>query len=464
MNGQSELKYYVISDFSQKYEDINKKIIFITKLYFNTMKNNSYLLSQIEIKLNEYNVKGEVKIKQLLERQQSLIKELIKIINNIIFESRNSQISKKLEEQLQLDCFPLKQKNIITTTNNCHIFSQPHYILDKPKHLKKNVKEKRINLNENLKSISTNETIKNNKTKSVDDKNVKKIIKQKKAKKVVALNVIAPKNGNEFNGALSFLNIKSSNQNNKKVLFGKFVNKDKSKKKTKPLKQKILKSMSSSEISYKPKVIINKNNLYLKTSNIGNNNNPSFINNNNNYTIDEEKNDNNITLINERQNSIGNSQIIDNYGMLPHILTKRKKRIKYRGGKVLLTDNNINNNKNIMRVKSAKEIPVKTELYITTNTSFYNFNQNNNNNFTPFEKNGNLSYKKRSKSSLSLLTSDNDFKEKFKSNKKIDTNDIYSVPYINNGRRITPSRFTKEVLNNSYKILNKYAQKRIKNS
>ena len=80
MNGQNNLKYYVISDISQKYDDINKKIINFTKLYFYTMKNHSYQIIQIENKLNEYNIKGEVKIKQLLENQQNIIKELIKII------------------------------------------------------------------------------------------------------------------------------------------------------------------------------------------------------------------------------------------------------------------------------------------------------------------------------------------------------------------------------------------------
>ena len=42
-------------------------------------------------------------------------------------------------------------------------------------------------------------------------------------------------------------------------------------------------------------------------------------------------------------------------------------------------------------------------------------------------------------------------------------NEICSVPYINNGKRIIPTRYTKEVLNKSYKILNKYEQKRFKN-
>ena len=46
-------------------------------------------------------------------------------------------------------------------------------------------------------------------------------------------------------------------------------------------------------------------------------------------------------------------------------------------------------------------------------------------------------------------------RENNKAIKKID-NEVYSMPYINNGKRIIPTRITKEVLNGSYKILNKY--------
>ena len=446
MNGHNDLKYYVISDITQKYVDINQKILNFTKLYFYTMKNHSYQITQIENKLNEYNIKGEVKIKQLLEKQQNIIKELIKIINNLLFENRNNQISKKLEEQIKMDSCQLKTRNLIANNSN-HIFSKPYY-----NNIKNNFKDKRLNSNENIKNVSTNETLRSNLTKSVDDKNTKKILNQKK---VVALNIIAPKNGNEFNGALSFLNIKSSNPNNKKKIFGKFLNKEKIKKNPKPLKKKFFKSMSTSEISFKPK-INNKNNIYLKTTNISNNN-PYYINNN--YTIDEDKNDNIefISFINERQNSIGSSNINENYGNLPSILTKRKKRIKYRDRKILLTEKD--NNKNMVRVKSAKEIPIKTEFYINTNSSIHNFNINN----ISFEKNGNFSFNKRSNSSLCFFNANsNELKENYKSIKKVE-NEVYSMPYINNGKIIIPTRFTKEVLNSSYKILSKYEQKRFKN-
>lgn len=61
---QNDLKYYVISDSSKKYDEINQIIIKFTNLFF-TMKNHSYQISLIENKINEYNVNGEVKVKQL---------------------------------------------------------------------------------------------------------------------------------------------------------------------------------------------------------------------------------------------------------------------------------------------------------------------------------------------------------------------------------------------------------------
>ena len=101
----NDLNSYIIFGNSIKYDDINQRIIQEAKTYYKTMKNHSYQLTQIENKLNEYNIKGEVKIKQLLENQQNIIKELIKIVNNCLKEIRNNEILKKNEEY-----FPLKQK------------------------------------------------------------------------------------------------------------------------------------------------------------------------------------------------------------------------------------------------------------------------------------------------------------------------------------------------------------------
>ena len=41
---------------------------------------------------------------------------------------------------------------------------------------------------------------------------------------------------------------------------------------------------------------------------------------------------------------------------------------------------------------------------------------------------------------------------------------IFPIPFINNGIQIIPTRYTKEVLNSSYKILNKYRGNKFKKS
>ena len=189
MLGQNDLKYYIISDNTQKYKEINNKIIKFTKLYFYTMKNHSYQITQIENKLNEYSIKDEVKIKLLLENQQNITKELIKIINDIFQENINIDI-KKNEKKIKIDYFPLKQKNIIMNTN-LHIIAQPNNFITKSNYLKNNIKENIINTNDNQKDKRKNEKIRYNLTKSVDDKiNTKKLSNQKK---IIALNVLAPK-------------------------------------------------------------------------------------------------------------------------------------------------------------------------------------------------------------------------------------------------------------------------------
>ena len=489
MIGPNDLKYYVISDSSQKYDEINQVIIKFTKLYFFTMKNHSYQISQIENKINEYNVNGEVKIKQLLENQQNIIKELIKIINNFLLEKKNNEVVKKLEDQMKMDKFdkiekkdinennlPLKIKNIITN-NNVHCFVPSHYSLVKScynKNNPNNIKE-RININnsiENAKNPSTNETIRSNLTKSTDDRiNKKKVINQKK---IIPLNVIAPKSGVEFNGALSFLNIKSSKQKGKKKIFRKFLNKDMShtgNNTTKPAKKKLFKSMSTSEVtsSNKPNTI-NKNSLSLKINNINNNANnhynPHYYNMNNNYTIDEEKNDDDIEkipsikqTINERLISISSYNANDNYGNLPPIFTKRKKRIKYRsssGGRVLSTEKEIK--RSMVRVRSAKEIPLKTDFFLHTNSSFPHYTLTN---YSTYKID--FPFNRRSNSTINFFTGNNFRIRENKSLKKFE-NEIFSAPYINNGKRIIPTKVTKGVLNSSYKILNKYEQKRFRNN
>ena len=93
MLNDKELKNYLIIDNEKKYNEINQKIMQVTKTYFKTIKNHSFEITQIENKLNEYNLKSSIKIKQLLQNQQILIKELISFINKIITHKTSPEIN-----------------------------------------------------------------------------------------------------------------------------------------------------------------------------------------------------------------------------------------------------------------------------------------------------------------------------------------------------------------------------------
>jgi hypothetical protein len=110
----NELKSFVISDTSQKYEEINKKIIKFSKIYFTLSKNNPSQLNKNQ------NINNEINIKQLLDNQHNIIKELVKIINDILIEKINSEVVKKLEGQsFDISDEPLEQKS--NTTNICSV-------------------------------------------------------------------------------------------------------------------------------------------------------------------------------------------------------------------------------------------------------------------------------------------------------------------------------------------------------
>ena len=446
MNVQNDSNYSVISDPSSKYRAINKRIIDYNKLYFLTMKNHCYQLAQIQSKINEYNVNGEVKIKQLLEKQNYLIKELINIINSILSERRIRQISKKIEDPIEKDSFRFSQEKI-KTPNIRDAFFRPYYILEKLNNQKAHLKEKRANSNEGKKKISENEPLKKKLSKSVEYKNRNKILYQSN---LSALGVITPTNQVEFKGDLSNINLKSSNNNIKKK-YGKFINKQKVKIDPKPFRHSFCNSIGTSKISSKSKIISHKKNCFLKTHNISNNFS-SCLDYRNNYANDEDKHDNTISLISDRQHYANCYNIFESYGIMPNVLSTSKNRIMYKKGKIAQNDNNNNS----IIINTARQKPIKTEFYITIKPRCSKCSANNNSNSS--ENKSFISCVKRSNSELCFL---NVNKDSHTTITKID-NSIYGVPYINNGKRINPSRYTKEALNNSYKIVNKYEKKNSK--
>ena len=418
----NELKYFVISDTTQKYEEINKKIITISKIYFYITQKYSYQLNQIEYKINNNN-DNDINIKQLLDNQHNIIKELVKIINNILIEKINNEVIHKLEgQQFDISNEPIKQKN------KSRNISQPIYIQN---NISEKVYMQNKKSNKNIKNNGVKKGIKNNFNKSVDENLIaKKLLNQKK---IIPLNIITPKTGIEFNGALSFL---KNNKNNKVNNY-------------KPYKQISKEKIEKSPINLVSKSS-NKQEILNQNSLKNNNNNISFFMNNN-YTIDEEKNDN-YSRNNDRQYIVMTNNNLDEE--LPEVLNRRKQKIKYRNGYIYSSD------RDIFRNKSLNYIPSKSEHYLNTNSSFLNFTLSNST-----ERYTDFSSKKRSNTSLNFFKSNlinilsKDNKYVIKSNKS----KVYSIPYINNGKIITPTKYTKDIYNNSYKKLNHYQKKLIKN-
>ena len=458
----NELKNFVISDTSQKYEEINKKIIKFSKIYFTLSKNYSSQLSKNQNDNNDLN------IKQLLDNQHYIIKELVKIINDILIEKINSEVVKKLEGQsFDISDEPLEQKS-----NTTNIGSLSNYSIDKPYYKQCNIKEKpfepinvKNNINNNIinnmnnNKNSINNIIYNNKksvkrlkknlNKSVDENLIaKKLLNQKK---IIPLNIITPRTDNEFSGALSFLNININNKvNNYKPK--KFQN------------YKIEPSSTQRIIRPNSNIDATKNNSYIRT----NNNNYNILSShymNNNYTIDEEKLDNNSGN-NERQTSITSHNNLEDENF-PEALNKRKQRIKYRMGNSLSGDKD-NRNKshlhlyNLNKIKTLNNLNSKVDYYLNTNSSFPNFSGSNSTeriiSYPNHHIRSNTTFNFFKPNFNNLLNKDN--KYTLKSSKST----LYSIPYINNGTVIKPSRFTKEIYNNSYQKITKYQKKRLHKS
>ena len=201
----NELKYLVISDTSQKYDKINKKILKFAKIYFNIMNNYSSEIISFE-KNNNFFYFGDIKLKELLENQYILIKELVRIINDILLDKINNEVLKKFEDQSS-DSFdePLLQKNNITNKKIKMLYT-PDYSNNKSKGFDRNKKEIKNEIKNNIKKNIKN-NYKNNKNNNLISQ---KLLQQKE---IIPLNIIYPKTNNEYNGTLSFFNMNTNNNN-----------------------------------------------------------------------------------------------------------------------------------------------------------------------------------------------------------------------------------------------------------
>ena len=422
----NDLNSYVIYDDTKKYDKINQIIIEEAKNYYKTMKNHSYQITQIENKLNEYNIKSHINIKELLQRQQNIIKELVNIINHLLssYITPDNNIIRNNNRNSNNSIVKNKKNKNDKNINNFKVNTHLNNSIDKSqilllKNSKLNIKKyfNNKNFNKPINSVDRNLHKRNNNTKSITNKNI------------IPLNIVSLKSINDLKYNPDSININFFDNNNNKFE-KKYLNKQQIKKEIEISNKKLFKSGSSSEISNKTK--INKNNLYIKTNEFGDS--EQFYRN---YTIDEEGNNLSFNYDQEKQSLLYNRTEID--GNLPNLLSKPKiiKKTKYR---------------------SAKKIPLKEEYYLINNYTFTNFNFTNS---TSNKSTGNLNNRNNSSTTVMNSNLNRIFKNNNNSQKKFEKQ-IYTMPYINNGIQIIPTRITKEVLSSSYKVLNKYKNKRNK--
>lgn len=402
----NELKNLVILDTTQKYDKINKKILKSSKIYFNIV-NNSSLETISSEKNNNNSFLGDIKIKELLENQHNLIKELVNIINTILIENINNEVIKRYEDESS-DSLEEKQKNIITNKNLNMLSKSNNENKSKSNKNKSENKKERKNIAKNNK----NNNIKKNENNNLISK---KLVRQKD---IIPLNVIFPKTNNEYNGALSFFKINS----NQKIEFNP---------------NKSMNKIFYYETSNNPK---KKDNNFPTLGHINVNNNSYYKNN---YTIDEERND---TAINERQTSITSNHILDDdIGLSPEKLNSKKQK----------KNNNVNKNffeneRNYTNNISYKKSPMKGIYYVRSVPNIFLKNLSGKKEGFSNEKRNNTSFNFFKKKNI--LSSN---KNSYVIN-KIRKNVLFSVPYINNGKINSPSRQTKKLLSSSYKKINRY--------
>ena len=201
MISKNALKNYIIFDNNNKYDEINGRIIKVTNLYFKVMKNYSFQLTQIENKLNEYNIKNDIKIKQLLQSQQGIIKDLINIINKIL--SYKVQTETILTgNDIQIEKNSILRDNYMDAINNLKIdfplkktINKNYEINTEKEKIKKNYL-KNTKINETESNIIKN---KNNRTSRTEIRN---------GNKKLSLNIPSLRSVNNLKNNSDLVNIK----------------------------------------------------------------------------------------------------------------------------------------------------------------------------------------------------------------------------------------------------------------
>lgn len=401
------MKNYTISSKSKNYEEINTKIMKCAKVYHHFIKNYSFQISQIEDKINEYNIREEVRIKDLLENQQNIIKDLVKLLNNVIknFEKKVVDINSSPN--------PKKDKNKVI---NNKFLSNPSLTLinntNQPLINSTQAYGKRTIFDSIKKNDNNNHIINNN-------SNNNKI--NIKTKAVIILDSFPNRNKeNIINDNLSIFNIKPTKLKRKKKFFDQFLNKENT---SKDINLKIDKSLSLSTLLSHPNR--SKTNHSLKINNLSNSTNKR-----NSKSINDEP------FLKSKSSNLFPKNQITSYSV-NDIESYRKK----------CSDSDIG--KGGKRKSGANEM--KKDNYFRTFSAFPN----------GFFR-ANLSLEKLlSNPKFTKSLSSSNFSKANKEDKALQRykKDIYFFPDINNRNQNNLTRYTREVLTNSYKILQNYEHK-----
>ena len=203
MINKNDLKTQIIIDNKKRYEYINQRIIQVDKLYFKTMKNHSFQITQIENKINEYNIKSNIKIKQLLQNQQNLIKDLIKIINQILLHKEIAETTSTGNENISSISSIRPDSKINNKKNFQNMKKDIPLINSCAKNKMLNCEKGKLNKNNYPKKANNNKPINSN-NRNQNNRNNK--INELNKNKFISLNIVSLKSINDLKNSSDIFN------------------------------------------------------------------------------------------------------------------------------------------------------------------------------------------------------------------------------------------------------------------
>jgi len=176
MNNNENRSDTLIRINKEKFSFINNKISNIFKEYYNLVDTYSYEINYIEKSINSFKPKKRLNIKTFIDNQQLLIKDLVNIINNLLFsikihsnkekDSKNKRSIKSIIENNNTNINYLKNKinesdNNIIKSNNQIKLKTKNQIEENLSFINIKKRKKEIKINQYINKPKLNETNKN---------------------------------------------------------------------------------------------------------------------------------------------------------------------------------------------------------------------------------------------------------------------------------------------------------------